>query len=78
MDIIFNSLYKIDIEANSVTFMPHSTDKNDLDGYVKELVTNILDNSDRKGYQFKSTTTQVRNLLDKILLNDRNTPDYYD
>ncbi|MEO6521690.1 MAG: hypothetical protein ABIN91_08430 [Mucilaginibacter sp.] len=78
MDIIFNSLYKVDIETNDVTLMPFSSDRNDLEGYVKELVTNILDNSDRKGYQFKSDTTQVRNILGKILLNDRKDKSKYD
>lgn len=78
MEIIFNTLYKIDIEANSVTLVPHFSDKNDLDGYVKELVTNILDNSDRKGYKFKSSTTQVRNILEKILDADQSNLDTYD
>ncbi|QXV66535.1 hypothetical protein INP83_05475 [Mucilaginibacter sp. 21P] len=78
MKIIFNSLHKIDIENNLVEFMPHSSDKNDLDGYVMELVTNILSGSDRKGYHFRSDSTEVRTLLTEILDNNKTDEKHYD
>lgn len=78
MEIIFNSLYKIDIEAKSITFMPQIQGRNDLDSYVMELVTNILESSDKKGYKFQSSTTEVRRLLDDILKNPVSDTELYD
>jgi len=78
MEIIFNRLYRIDIEKNHVTAMPLRDELSDLKSYVYELVTKILISSDSKSFQFNSETTEVRVLIDKILNANENEADVYD
>jgi hypothetical protein len=70
MNIIFNHLYKIDIVANAVEPLPKIEGENDLKSYVLELVTNVLDGSDRRGYVFERENTEIKTLLTRILLEE--------
>lgn len=77
MEIIFNHLYKIDKEANTVMALPPLDGTTDLRSYVLELVTNVLDSSDRKGFVFQSQTTEVQTLINRILTtSESNSEDF--
>ena len=78
MEIIFNRLFRIDIEKNQVTPMPLRDELSDLKSYVKELVTKILAGSDSKSFQFSSETTEVRGLIETILKARENNASVYD
>jgi len=67
MDIIFNSLYKLDIVNNVLEPLPLPADDNDLKSYIIQLLDKILNDADRKGFEFQSETTEVRVLIDRIL-----------
>jgi hypothetical protein len=67
MNIVFNALYKIDIAAGELTQLPLPDGNNDLKSYILQLLGKILEDSDKKGFEFQSETTEVRTLINKII-----------
>ena len=70
MEIIFNKLYKIDIAANETAERP---DYQNIDNF-KKYIQNILEYTSTKTpdryYNFKSDHTEIRNLINNILLSN--------
>jgi hypothetical protein len=67
MNIIFNKLFKIDIEEDFAEEIPAPDDNNDLKSYIVELLEKVINNQDKKGFEFESDTTEVKALIDQIL-----------
>ncbi|CDT01013.1 conserved hypothetical protein [Sphingobacterium sp. PM2-P1-29] len=67
MDIIFNALYKIDIQEDEVSEVPLPEESNDLKSYIVELLDKIIGDPDKKGFEFESESSEVRGLIDDIL-----------
>lgn len=77
MNIIHNSLFKIDLETKTISSLPHDDSGRDLSSYVIELLDNILASSDKKGFEFESETTEVRRLLQEIVEDKSNNAKFF-
>jgi hypothetical protein len=67
MDIVFNALYKLDVSGNQLIPLPVPEEKKDLKSYILQLLDKILANSDRKGFEFRSETTEVHTRIKNIV-----------
>jgi hypothetical protein len=67
MDIIFNALYKIDIQDAEASQVNLPEGNNDLKSYIVELLDKIIADPDKKGFEFESDTAEVRGLIGNIL-----------
>ncbi|MBT2560844.1 nucleoid-associated protein [Pedobacter sp. ISL-68] len=77
MDIIFNYLFKIDIEGNQITQLPMPDGQTDLKNYIVTLLDKILVDPDKKGFEFQSETAEIRTLIGNILaVQDQNQHEY--
>lgn len=56
-------LHHIDIQANTVKQIEINEDSDNVDDYVEQLVEDILDNPNRRFYNWKKGSTQVKNSL---------------
>src|SRR5688572_30819410 len=77
MNIIHNSLYKIDLTANTATPLPYDNSGTELNSYVSELLDTILASADKKSFVFESDTTEVRQLLHGIVTAEINDEEVY-
>jgi hypothetical protein len=76
MEIIFNALFKIDIQAQAAEQLAMPDGNNDLRSYIVELLDKIIADPDKKGFVFQSETTETKRLIDDIIaVKDPN--DYY-
>jgi hypothetical protein len=67
MDIIFNSLFKIDILDAEATEVKLPSGQNDLKSYISDLLEKIVGDPDKKGFEFESDTTEIRGIIDTII-----------
>lgn len=67
MEIIFNTLYKIDIQDQQASQVQLPNGNNDLRSYIVELLDKIIADPDKKGFEFESDTAEVCTLINKIL-----------
>jgi len=67
MNIIFNKLFKIDIGEDEAEEITTPDGNNDLKEYIIDLLEKIIDNQDKKGFEFESDTTEVKGLIDNII-----------
>jgi hypothetical protein len=74
MEIIFNKLFRLDLANKEFVQLTVPADKKDLKSYIQELLDKILVESDRKGFTFKSETTEVHTLI-KQIISDTNADD---
>ncbi|WP_183576107.1 nucleoid-associated protein [Mucilaginibacter sp. X5P1] len=77
MDIIFNALFKLDVANQELTPLPVPEEKKDLKSYIEELLNKILADSDRKGFEFQSKTTEIYTLINSIINVKNNNLDEY-
>jgi hypothetical protein len=68
MEITFNRLFKIDLSQKSVTLQVQLQDNVNLKKYVEDLIGNIADKETDKAFEFKDEKTQVRALINDILV----------
>lgn len=79
MDIIFNALYKIDIQDPEATQITPPDGNNDLRSYIVELLDKIIADPDKKGFEFESDTAEIATLINSILtVDEKNKDAYYD
>lgn len=77
MDIIFNCLFKIDIEGNTVTQLPMPAGQTDLKSYIVTLLDKILVDPNEKGFEFQSDTAEIRTLIGNIVaVQNQNLAEY--
>lgn len=77
MDIIFNALYKIDIQDAEATHIALPDENNDLKSYITDLLDKIIGDPDKKGFEFESETAEVHGLIGDILaVNDGDMDKY--
>lgn len=67
MNIIFNKLFKIDIDESGAEEITAPEDNNDLKEYIVDLLGKIVVNQDKKGFEFESDSTEVKGLIDTII-----------
>jgi hypothetical protein len=67
MDIIFNTLFKIDITEQVAHREALPDGENDLRSYIIELLDKIIADPDKKGFEFESDTTEIKGLIEEIL-----------
>jgi hypothetical protein len=67
MEIIFNCLFKIDLEGSQVTQLPMPDGQTDLKSYITTLLDKILADPNKKGFEFQSDTAEIHVLLNQIL-----------
>jgi hypothetical protein len=67
MDIIFNALYKLDVANQELTHLPVPEEKKDLKSYIEQLLTKILAESDKKGFEPQSDTKEVYSQIKRII-----------
>lgn len=67
MEIIFNCLFKIDLEEELVTQLPVPEEESDFRSYIITLLGKILEDPDKKGFEFQSGSPEVKTLIDGIL-----------
>jgi hypothetical protein len=67
MEIIFNALYKIDIQDTEARQVTLPDGNNDLKSYITELLDKIIGDPDKKGFEFESESTEVRGLIESIV-----------
>ncbi len=70
MEIIFNKLYKIDISGQQPIERPEYQNIENFKKYIHGMLEQIGTKSPDRFYKFKSEYTEVRTLLDKILIED--------
>jgi len=66
MEIIFNSLFKIDINTEKPEQLPNTQNQADLESYIRELLDVVVEDKDNKGFEFHSEHTEVRSLIGKV------------
>lgn len=77
MEIIFNCLFKIDLEGSKVTQLPMPDGQTDLKSYIVTLLDKILADPNKKGFEFQSDTAEIRTLINSILgVQDQNIDEY--
>jgi hypothetical protein len=67
MDIIFNALFKIDIQDAAASQIILPAGENDLKSFIVELLDKIIDNPDKKGFEFESDTAEISGLINDIV-----------
>ncbi|UOE48708.1 nucleoid-associated protein [Mucilaginibacter sp. SMC90] len=67
MDIIYNSLFKIDINEASAAQIPLPDGTNDLRSYIIDLLDKIVSDPDKKGFEFESEKSGVKRLIEDIV-----------
>lgn len=68
MNVIFNRLYKVDVETNTVT--PEEFAENDnLDSYVMEIVSKVSEEIGDREYKFQSGAITIKSALENIIDN---------
>lgn len=67
MEIIFNALFKIDIQDTEARPVTLPDESNDLKSYIIELLDKIIADPDKKGFVFESDTTDVQRVIEDIL-----------
>ncbi|WAA10827.1 hypothetical protein [Fervidibacillus albus] len=63
---IFDSMYHIDLNAKKIE--RKNIGEGDLDEYIMDLLQNIVNLPDSRHYTFESDNTEVKNLIDNIIL----------
>ncbi|WP_423737178.1 hypothetical protein [Chitinophaga caseinilytica] len=77
MEIVFNALFKIDIQDKEALSVPLPERTEDLKSYIIDLLDKIIANPDKKGFEFESETTEIRSLINKILVVEDHDIDKY-
>lgn len=67
MSIIFTSLHQIDHSTDEIKEIDISTESNDLSRYTNRLINEITTSTNKRQFEFKSDTTEVRIALAKFL-----------
>lgn len=68
MEIIFNKQYKIDISANQIEEKPEYQNIENFKKYIQGMLEQISTKEPDRLYNFKSDYTEVKTLLNKILI----------
>lgn len=67
MSIIFTSLHQIDHSTNEIKEIDISTESDDLNQYTNRLINEITTSTNKRQFEFKSDTTEVRIAISKFL-----------
>lgn len=78
MEIIFNALFKIDIDKSSVEQLQIPSGNNDFKAYIVDLLGKIVQDPDKKGFVFQSDTKEVKILIERIIQLDENDHSGFD
>lgn len=70
MEIIFTSLYQVDHSLNQVKKIDINNQSNELQDYTTRLLNEITNSNNKRSFEFKSETTEVRTAIDKYLNED--------
>ena len=70
MEIKFTSLHHVDHHLNSVKDIDINEQSDDLIDYTNRLITEITQSSNKRRFEFKSDTTEVRTAIKKFLESD--------
>jgi hypothetical protein len=70
---IFDAMYHIDLTNN--TIVQKEVGVGDLDEYIVELLDTIVDLPDSRFFGFESENTEVKTLLDKLIVEKNENPD---
>jgi len=67
MDIIFTSLYQVDHSLNQIKKIDINNQSNELQDYTNRFLNEITNSNNKRSFEFKSETTEVRTAIDKYL-----------
>ena len=67
MNIIFTSLYQVDHELNQIKKININDQSDDLKDYTNRLIKEITTSNNKRSFEFKSQTTEVRTAIEKFL-----------
>ncbi len=70
MNIIFSKLFKIDVESDHSIERPEYESQDNFKRYIQDLLTQISEKPSERKYKFNSEYTEVKTLVNKILLED--------
>lgn len=62
---IFDAMYHIDLESNSIE--KREIEEGDLDEYIVDLLSNIVNLPESRHFSFESENTEIRVLVEKII-----------
>lgn len=67
MNIKFTSLYQVDHNLNQIKNIDINNQSGDLKNYTNRLINEITKSNNKRSFEFRSDTTEVRNAIDKFL-----------
>lgn len=67
MNIIFTSLYQVDHTHNQIKKIDINNQSDELKDYTKRLLNEITKSNNKRSFEFKSETTEVRTAIDRYL-----------
>ena len=67
MNIIFKKVFKFDLENLLVVPFPISTDENDFEPYLNELIEDIIDDTRSRKYLFPEDATGIKTVINEVL-----------
>ncbi len=67
MNIKFTSLHQVDHNLKEIRNIDVNNQSDDLKNYTNRLIDEITKSNNKRNFEFKSDTTEVRNAIDKFL-----------
>lgn len=73
LNLEFKSLHHIDIYSPSINPVDISSNSNDIDEYITELLDKVTKNNNKRIFEFQSETCEIKTALN-LLLKEKNFP----